>query len=138
MIFLDESGLKKLWTKIKANFGTVVIASDYEESYNKCVIPFVTNHQIVNVDDDYTINVYDWFQKASKGGILEIIGTFTEGCSIYCSDNNNKSYLRKMTLTSNSPTLTTITSVSMQYNNYVRLIKMSNYNLIVAEFVQNK
>lgn len=137
MKFLDLNGLKHFWTKIKANFCTVIVASDYEENY-KCVIPFVTNHQIVNVDDDYTINVYDWFQKASKGGILEIIGTFVEGCSIYCSDNNNKSYLRKMTIISNSPTLTTLTSVSMQYNNYVRLIKMSKYNLIVAEFVQNK
>lgn len=139
MNFLDESGLKKLWTKIKASFGTaIVFSSKCVISGSNTIIPFVTNHQIVNVDTETYNNVYDWFQKASKGGILEIFFTSIEGCTIICF-NNNESYLRKMALsTSHGPHIATITNLNMQYNNYARLIKMDDNNLFVAEFVVNK
>ena len=77
MNFLDESGIKKLWTKIKANFGTAIVNnSDYRnetDASGYISIPFVANHQIVNMDITFSINVYNWFQKASKGGILEVV-----------------------------------------------------------------
>ena len=76
MNFLDESGLKKLWTKIKASIGTAIVNnSDYRNEIDTSgyvSIPFVANHQIVNMDITRSINVYNWFQKASKGGILEL------------------------------------------------------------------
>lgn len=138
MNFLDESGLKKLWTKIKASFGTaLVISSKCEKNKLGKTIPFVTNHQVVEMDEEVTANVYDWFQKASKGGILEIFFTRIEGCSVTCL-NNNKSYMRKMKLSSNGPFLDTVSVLNIQYNNYARLIKMDDDTLLVAEFVQNK
>ena len=139
MKFLDLNGLKYLWTKAKASFGTaIVIASECKiDSSRRVIIPFVTNHQIVNINGDSTINVYDWFQKASKGGILEIVFIGIEGGSIFCL-NNNKHYMRKMKLSSSGPVLDVITTVNIQYNNYVRLIKISNDTLLVAELVENK
>lgn len=89
------------------------------------------------MDEEVTANVYDWFQKASKGGILEIFFTRIEGCSVTCL-NNNKSYMRKMKLSSNGPFLDTVSVLNIQYNNYARLIKMDDDTLLVAEFVQNK
>lgn len=137
MNFLDESGLKKLWTKIKASFGTaLVISSKCEEIKTEIIIPFVTNHQVIKVDIERNNNVYDWFQKASKGGILEIFFTGIEGCSVSCF-NNNKSYMRKMKLSSNGPFLDTVHFLNIQYNNYARLIKMDDDTLLVAEFVVN-
>ena len=77
MNFLDESGLKKLWTKIKASFGIAIVNnSDYKteiDNEGHINIPFVANHQIVKMDYEQHINVYNWFQGASKGGILEIV-----------------------------------------------------------------
>lgn len=138
MNFLDESGLKKLWTKIKASFDTaLVISSKCEEIQSNIIIPFVSNHQVIKVDREANNNVYDWFQKASKGGILEIFFIGIEGCSVTCL-NNNKSYMRKMKLSSNGPFLDTIYRLDIQYNNYARLIKMDDDTLLVAEFVQNK
>lgn len=138
MKFLDLNGLNHLWTKIKASFGTaIIIASECKIDSSRRVIPFVTNHQIVNIDGDSTINVYDWFQKASKGGILEIVFVGIEGGSIFCL-NNNKHYMRKMKLSSTGPVLDMITVVNIQYNNYVRLIKISDDTLLVAELVGNK
>lgn len=138
MNFLDESGLKKLWTKIKASFDTaLVISSKCENNKLGKIIPFVTNHQVVEMDEEVIANVYDWFQKASKGGILEIFFTRIEGCSVTCL-NNNKSYMRKMKLSSNGPFLDTVSVLNIQYNNYARLIKMDDDTLLVAEFVQNK
>ena len=72
MNFLDKNGLNHLWTKIKASFGTAIVESSQNSN-----IPFVTNHQIVNVNRSGNINVYDWFQKASKGQILSQVIRFT-------------------------------------------------------------
>lgn len=138
MNFLDESGLKKLWTKIKARFDTaLVISSKCENNKLGKIIPFVTNHQVIKLDTESNNNVYDWFQKASKGGILEIFFIGIEGSFVTCL-NNNKSYMRKMNLSSNGPFLDTVQFLNIQYNNYARLIKMDDDTLLVAEFVQNK
>lgn len=137
MKFLDLNGLNHLWTKIKANFGTaLVVSSKCEDNELDKIIPFVTNHQVIKVDIEKNNNVYDWFQKASKGGILEIFFTRVEGCSVSCF-NNNKSYLRKMKLSSNGPFLDTVRFLNIQYNNYARLIKIDDDTLLVAEFVVN-
>lgn len=138
MNFLDESGLKKLWAKIKASFDTaLVISSKCEDNKLGKIIPFVTNHQVIKLDTESNNNVYDWFQKASKGGILEIFFIGIEGGSVTCI-NNNKSYMRKMNLSSNVPFLDTVRFLNIQYNNYARLIKMDDDTLLVAEFVQNE
>lgn len=138
MKLLDESGLKKLWTKIKASFDTaLVISSKCEDNKLGKIIPFVTNHQVIKLDTESNNNVYDWFQKASKGGILEIFIIGIEGSSVTCL-NNNKSYMRKMNLSSDGPFLDTVHFLNIQYNNYARLIKMDDDTLLVAEFVQNK
>lgn len=138
MNFLDESGLKKLWAKIKASFNTaLVISSKCEDNKLGKIIPFVTNHQVIKLDTESNNNVYDWFQKASKGGILEIFFIGVEGSSVTCL-NNNKSYMRKMNLSSNGPFLDTVQFLNIQYNNYARLIKMDDDTLLVAEFVQNQ
>lgn len=138
MKFLDLNELKHLLTKIKASFGTaLVISSKCEDNKLGKIIPFVTNHQVVKLDIDSINNVYDWFQKASKGGILEIFFVGIEGSSVICL-NNDKSYMRKMNLSSNGPFLDTVHNLNIQYNNYARLIKMDDDTLLVAEFVQNK
>lgn len=134
MKFLDLNGLKRLLTKIKASFGTAIV-----ESSQNSIIPFVANHQIINVNSSGDINVYDWFQKASKGGILEIFLTSGSGGRTYCinrSDNTN--YLYKMRDSQYGPMPSMIDSLEINYNTYARLIKINNNNLIVAEFVQNK
>lgn len=139
MKFLDLNGLNHLWTKIKASFGTVVIlASQCEENKSSRIIPFVTNHQFINVDRETNCNVYNWFQKASRGGILEIAFTKIEGCSITCHDTN-KSYLYKMELSrSHGPYMANIDILNMGFQNYARLIKIDDNTLLVAEFVENK
>ena len=138
MKFLDLNGLNHLWTKIKSSFGTaLVISSKCENNNLGKIIPFVTNHQVIKLDTESNNNVYDWFQKASKGGILEIFFIGREGASVTCL-NNNKSYMRKMKLSSDGPFLDTVNSLNIQYNNYARLIKMDDDTLLVAEFVQNK
>ena len=139
MKFLDLNGLNRFWTKIKASFGTaVVFSSKCEGSVSSKIIPFVTNHQFINVDSEVDNNVYSWFQKASKGGILEIAFTKIEGCYISCR-NNNKSYMYKMALSkSQGPYMATINILSMQFSNYARLIKIDDNTLLVAEFVENK
>ena len=139
MKFLDLNGLNHLWTKIKVSFGTgVILASQCEENKSSIIIPFVTNHQFINVDTETDCNVYNWFQKASRGGILEIVFTKVEGCCISCS-NNNKSYMHKMALSRTSgPYMDTINILNMQFSNYARLIKIDDNTLLVAEFVENK
>lgn len=138
MKFLDLNGLKHLLTKIKASFGTaLVISSKCENNTLDKIIPFVTNHQVIKLDTESNNNVYDWFQKASKGGILEIFFIGRGGASVTCL-NNNKSYMRKMKLSSDGSFLDTINSLNIQYNNYARLIKMDDDTLLVATFVQNK
>lgn len=138
MKFLDLNGLNNFLTKIKASFDTaLVISSKCEDNKLGKIIPFVTNHQVIKLDTESNNNVYDWFQKASKGGILEIFFIGIEGSSVTCL-NNNKSYMRKMNLSSNGPFLDTVQFLNIQYNNYARLIKMDDDTLLVAEFVQNK
>lgn len=132
MNFLDESGLKKLWTKIKSSFGTAIV-----ESSQSSDIPFVANHQIVNINNSGRINVFKWFQKASEGGILEVVFTGTQECRTYCSQAGI-SVLFKMKETSNGPILSRIEFLETAYNTYARLIKINNVSLLVAEFVQNK
>lgn len=141
MNFLDKSGLNHLWTKIKANFGTAIVNnSDYRtelDNAGRISIPFVANHQIVNMDLSYNINVYDWFKKASKGGILEIVFAGAQGGSTFCYTNNNNC-MYKMQVSSHGPLLNKIEYLPTAYNNYTRLIKIDDTTLVVAEFVQNK
>lgn len=141
MNFLDESGLKKLWAKIKASFNTAIVNdSDYRNELDNeghISIPFVANHQIVNMDLSYNINVYDWFQKASKGGILEVVFAGAQGGSTFCYNNGN-SYMYKMQVSSHGPLLTKIAYLATAWDTYARLIKTDENKLVVAEFVQNK
>lgn len=141
MNFLDESGLKKLWAKIKASFNTAIVNdSDYRnelDNKGNISIPFVANHQIVNMDLSHSINVYDWFQKASKGGILEIVFAGAQGGSTFCN-NNGDSYMYKMQVSSHGPLLNKIVYLATAYDTYARLIKTDDNKLVVAEFVQNK
>lgn len=138
MKFLDLNALKRLLIKIKANFGTAIInVSDYKTNPEKISIPFVANHQIVNMDFASNINVCDWFQKASKGGILEIVFAGAQGGYTYCNTNNNN-YMYKMEVSSHGPMLNNIEHLETEYNTYARLIKIDDDKLVVAEFVQNK
>ena len=142
MNFLDESGLKKLWTKIKASFGTAIVNNyDYRNELDNAgsiSIPFVTNHQIVRMDYSRNINVYNWFQNASKGGILEIVFAGAQGGNTYCTNKDNVSFIYQMGLSSHGPLLNKIDHLAMSWNIYVRLIKTDDTTLVVAEFVQNK
>jgi hypothetical protein len=143
MKFLDLNGLNHLWTKIKASFGTAIVNnSDYSnnrDNVGNIIIPFVANHQIINMNLSGSINVYNWFQKASKGGILEIFFAGAQGSGILCStNNNNNNYLYKMGLSTTGPMLDKIEHLETRYDTYARLIKISDDKLIVAEFVQNK
>lgn len=141
MKFLDLNGLNTLLKYIKANFGTAIVnIYDYRnetDASGYVSIPFVANHQIVNMDITKNINVYNWFQKASKGGILEVVYAGAQGASTYCSNNGN-SYMYKMQLSSNGPLNNKIEYLTTEYNTYTRLIKTDNNKLVVAEFVQNK
>ena len=90
------------------------------------------------MDYEQHINVYNWFQGASKGGILEIF--FAEGKtsgSTHCA-NNNIGYMYQIQLSSQGPLLSNINSLATSYNTYARLIKTDDDKLFVAEFVQNK
>lgn len=141
MNFLDESGLKNLWAKIKASFGTaIVLSSKYirkKDGLGRARIPFVANHQIVAMNMPTNINVYDWFKDAPKGGILEIVFAGARAGYTYCS-NNGENYMGKMASSSSDPHLIAIEVLETDYNTYARLIKTDDNNLIVAEFVVNK
>lgn len=141
MKFLEESGLKKLWTKIKASFGTAIVNNyDYRTELDNAghvSIPFVANHQIVKMDFSQNINVYDWFQKASRGGILEIVFAGAQRGNTYCYTINNN-YMYKMQISSHGPLLGKIEYLATAYDTYARLIKTDDNKLVVAEFVQNK
>lgn len=133
MKFLDLNELKHLLTKIKANFGIAIVESSQNPN-----IPFVANHQIVNVNRSGDINVYDWFQKASKGGILEVVFAGEVVASYTYCNNGNISYLYQMQGTSHGMDIVNISFLKTDYNTYARLIKMDDDKLVVAEFVQNK
>lgn len=140
MKFLDLNGLNHLLMKIKARFGTALVNTyDYRTELDNrgyISIPFVANHQIVNMDYSQSINVYDWFQKASRGGILEIFFAGAQGGNIFCYTNNNH-YMYKMKVSQHGPLLNNIDHLDMSWNIYVRLIKMDDNTLLVAEFVAN-
>lgn len=130
---LDSNGLSRLWTKIKASFGIAIVNSSQNTT-----IPFVANHQIVNMNVARNINVYDWFQKASKGGILEVVFAGAQGGWTYCTNKDNVSFMYQMQISSHGPTLNKIDVLKTTYDNYARLIKMDDNKLVVAEFVENK
>lgn len=140
MKFLDSNGLNHFWTKIKASFCPAIVNTyDYRndlDNKGRVNIPFVANHQIVSMAIGMDINVYDWFQKASRGGILEIVFAGAQGGYTYCY-NNDHNYMRKMLLI-NGPKFQTINVLETAYNTYARLIKTDDEILAVAEFVQNK
>lgn len=142
MNFLDESGLKKLWTKIKASIGTAIVNNfDYRNEIDTSgyvSIPFVANHQIVNMDIQRSINVYNWFQKASKGGILEVVFAGAQGGNTYCTNKDNVSFIYQMGMSSHGPLLNKINVLKTAYNTYTRLIKTDDDKLVVVEFVQNQ
>ena len=143
MKFLDLNGLNHFWTKIKSSFGTAIVNSssyitelDNEGHAN---IPFVTNHQIVFIDSQRSINVYNWFQKASRGGILEttFAGDFLTGL-IFCKSNNGISFLYQVKIIQSKPVFSNINFLSTNFANYIRLIKKDDNTLVIAEFIQNK
>lgn len=136
MKFLDLNGLNHFLTKIKANFGTAIVNnSDYRnetDASGYISIPFVANHQIVNMDTAGKINVYNWFQKVSKGGILEVVITgLMIGTYIYCKDSDDTSYLYKIKGTSDGPIFENLKSFIA--GNYTYLIKIDNDKLLVAK-----
>jgi hypothetical protein len=142
MKFLDLNGLNHFWTKIKASFGTAIVNNfDYRNELDNAgyiSIPFVTNHQIVIMYYSQNINVYNWFQKASKGGILEIVFAGAQGGNTYCTNKDNVSFMYQMQVASHGPLLNKIDILKTAYNTYARLIKTDDDTLVVAEFVQNK
>lgn len=142
MKFLDLNGLNHFLTKIKASFGTAIVNNyDYRNELDNAgyiSIPFVTNHQIVKMDYSMNINVYNWFQNASKGGILEIVFAGAQGGNTYCTNKDNVSFIYKMGMSSHGPLLNKINVLNTAYNTYTRLIKTDDDALVVVEFVQNQ
>ena len=142
MKFLDLNGLNHFLTKIKASFGTAIVNnSDYKteiDNEGHINIPFVANHQIVKMDYTQHINVYNWFQGASKGGILEIVFAGAGEGNTYCRSYNSNNYMYKTILLSSVPTLQSINFLPTAYNTYTRLIKTDDNKLIVAMFYQSK
>lgn len=145
MKFLDLNGLNHFLTKIKASFGIAIVNNfDYRteiDNERHIKIPFVANHQIVKMNYEQHINVYNWFQGASKGGILEIVFTGAGEGRTYCRSKDGNNYMYKMILPSFVPSVPTFQSINFlptAYNTYTRLIKTDDDKLIVAEFVQNK
>jgi hypothetical protein len=142
MKFLDLNGLNHFLTKIKASFGTAIVNNyDYRNELDYTgyiIIPFVTNHQIVRMDYSGNINVYNWFQNASKGGILEIVFAGAHGGNTYCTNKDNVSFIYQMGMSSHGPLLNKINVLNTTYNTYTRLIKTDDDKLAVVEFVQNQ
>ena len=142
MKFLDLNGLNYLLKYIKANFGTAIVNnSDYRnetDASGYVSIPFVANHQIVRMDYSRNINVYNWFQNASKGGILEIVFAGAQGGNTYCTNKDNVSFIYQMGMSSHGPLLNKINVLNTVYNTYTRLIKTDDDKLVVVEFVQNQ
>lgn len=142
MKFLDLNGLNHFLTKIKASFGTAIVNNyDYRNELDNAgyiSIPFVTNHQIVRMDYSRNINVYNWFQNASKGGILEIVFAGAQGGNTYCTNEDKVSFIYQMGMSSHGPLLNKINVLNTVYNTYTRLIKTDDDKLVVVEFVKNQ
>ena len=133
MKFLDLNGLKRL---LKFMDRTVSVTSSKFQlnSQSRSDIPFITNHQIINMDISGNIDISDWFKGASEGGILEIVSSGAQGGSIFGINDTNKSIIYKMEVVGHGPALNKLDYLSTTYNTYARLIKL-NGKLIVAEFV---
>lgn len=136
MKFLDLNGLKHL---LKFMDRTVrVNTSDIKvNAQDRREIPFITNHQIINLNSSGHIDVFNWFKGASEGGILEIVFTEARNGYTYCINDEGASMIYKTVITSTGPILKNLSSLATAYNTYARFIKL-NGKLIVAEFVQNK
>lgn len=134
MKFLDLNGLKHLLKFIDRTV-SVKVSSFTDPNTGICYIPFVTNHQIIQLNDAKNIDVYNWFKDASEGGILEIIPMGAQGGNFYCP-YQGPSLIYKMISGEHGPYLKNIDYLQMRYNNYIRLIK-SNGKLVVAEYVIN-
>lgn len=136
MKFLDLNGLKHL---LKFMDRTVSVkASSYQfNSQHIREIPFITNHQIINMNIVGHIDVSNWFKGASEGGILEIVFAGATTGYTYCKDDNGASIIYKMKITGTGPILDSLNSLATAYNTYTRLIKLDG-KLIVAEFVNNR
>lgn len=137
MKFLDLNGLNHFLTKIKVSFGTAIVNNyDYRNELDNAgyiSIPFVTNHQIVRMDYSRNINVYNWFQNASKGGILEIVFAGAQGGNTYCTNKDNVSFIYQMGMSSHDgPLLNKINVLNTVYNTYTRLIKTDDDKLVVV------
>lgn len=135
MKFLDLNGLKYL---LKFMDRTVSVASSKFQfnSQKKRDIPFITNHQIINMDISGDINVFNWFKGASEGGILEIVFAGANGGKTFGIDDTNTSIIYKFEV-GHGPVLQKVDYLLTVYDCYARLIKL-NGKLVVAEFVQNK
>lgn len=135
MKFLDLNGLKHL---LKFMDRTVSVASSIFQlnPQGRREIPFITNHQIINMDIQGNIDVFNWFNGASEGGILEIVFAGAQGGMVYGINDTNKSIIYRMEVGHSGPVLNRIDYVPTACNTYTRLIKL-NGKLIVAEFVFN-
>lgn len=142
MKFLDLNGLNNLWTKIKASFGTAIVTNSsirVTDNKGRNIIPFLANHQIIIIDIQHSINLYNWFQKASRGGILEIVfDRGTPSCLTHCKDNNGNSYMYEARLINSKPVSNKTEFLALVWNTYVRLIKKDDNTLVVAEYVANR
>lgn len=134
MKFLDLNGLKHLLKFIDRTV-SVKVTHFVDSHTGKCSIPFVTNHQIIQLDEAVNIDLYNWFKDASEGGILEIIPMGAQGGNFYCP-YQGPSLIYKMVSGEHGPYLKNIDYQRLGYNNYVRLIKL-NGKLVVAEYVTN-
>lgn len=141
MKFLGLNELNHFLTKIKVSFGTAIVNNfDYINELDNAghiSIPFVANHQIVRMDSSHTINVYNWFQNASKGGILEIVFAGAQEGNTYCTNKDEVSFIYQMGMSSHGPLLNKINVLNTAYNTYTRLIKTDDDKLVVVEFVKN-
>jgi hypothetical protein len=128
MKFLDLNGLNHFWTKIKASFGTAIV-----DDSQSAMIPFVANHQIVNINTESRINVYNWFQKASKGGILELIVTGRFLAHYVLCKKDDISYLyHRQAIQAGKVSLVNIDQWVVPNSNGMRLIKVYDDKLIVT------
>lgn len=136
MKFLDLNGLKHL---LKFMDRTVSVATSKFQlnSQNRRDIPFITNHQIINMDISSNINIFNWFKGASEGGILEVVFAGGQGGNTFAIDDTNTSIIYKMEEGRYGPRLNKLDYLPTAYNTYARIIKLDG-KLIVAEFVQNK
>lgn len=136
MKFLDINGLRQL-LKFMDRTVSVVCSNLQYDSHDRRVVPFITNHQILNSDRTDSINVFNWFKGASEGGILEIVSTGTLGGRLFGVDDKETSIMYKMNVVSpKPPILDKCDSLPISYDLYARLIKL-NGKLIVAEYVRS-